>query len=222
MVEKSSLREEKPSKMTIVVWQNIVHSAGMARGKSGKAGNRILMMKKNVLLTGRPGCGKTTLIEKIATGIRIPVAGFLTREIRERGKRVGFLVETFDGQKGTLAHVNVQSRVRVGKYGVDMQVLEVLAVPSFHSDSADVLVVVDEIGKMECFSPLFRGAVLSALDSPNPVLASIAERGDAFMEGIKSRSDIEVHKILTSNRDLLGVSIVDGIRDFLFSRRPKG
>jgi len=178
-------------------------------------------MNKNVLVTGRPGCGKTTLIEKAATGIGLAVTGFLTREIRERGKRVGFLVETFDGKKGTLAHVNIQSEARVGKYGVDIRVLEAVAVPSFHVDSADVLVVIDEIGKMECFSPLFRKAVLSALDSSNPVLASIAERGDPFMEGIKSRKDVEIHTIVISNRDVLGVSIMDGIRDFLSSRLPK-
>jgi nucleoside-triphosphatase THEP1 len=176
------------------------------------------MMKKNILVTGLPGCGKTTLIEKVAAGIGIPVAGFLTREIREKGKRVGFWVETFDGKKGTLAHINDQSQVRIGKYGVDLQVLEAIAVPSFHAGSSEVLVVVDEIGKMECFSLLFRKAVLSVLDSPNPVLASIAERGDPFMEGIKSRKDVEVHKILASNRDLLVVSILDEIRDILSLR----
>jgi len=219
-VQKSSVREEKPSKMTIVVWRNIVHRGSKAKGKCGRAGNR-KHMKKNVLVTGRPGCGKTTLIEKIATGVGLPAAGFLTREIRERGKRVGFLVETFDGKKGTLAHVNIQSQVSVGKYGVDLKVIEAMAVPSFLTGSADVLVVVDEIGKMECYSPLFRQAVISVLDSPNPVLASIAERGDLFMEGIKSRKDIEMHKILPSNRDILGISIIDGFRDFLSSRHQK-
>lgn len=172
-------------------------------------------MKKNILVTGRPGCGKTTLIEKVAKGIGIHVTGFITREIRARGSRVGFSIETFDGRKGILAHVDNQSPIRVGKYGVDLQVLEAIAVPSFPTSSPDTLIVIDEIGKMECFSPVFRKAVLEVLDSPNPVLASIAEKGNSFIAGIKSREDVEVHKILTHNRDLLTASIAVRIRDFL-------
>ena len=72
-------------------------------------------MKINVLITGLPGCGKTTLIEKIASMIKAPVAGFITREIRERGNRVGFSVETFDGKKGILAHISREGQFRVGK-----------------------------------------------------------------------------------------------------------
>lgn len=169
-------------------------------------------MKKNILITGPPGCGKTTLLEKVAAGVGMPVAGFITREVREKGKRLGFSMETFDGNKGTLAHVNIQSQARVGKYGVDLQALELVAVPSFLSSSTDVLAVIDEIGKMECLSALFRKAVLNALDSPNPVLASIAEKGGPFIEGIKAREDIELHRILIGNRDSLAVSLIDGIR----------
>jgi nucleoside-triphosphatase THEP1 len=172
-------------------------------------------MKKNTLVTGLPGCGKTTLIEKVAASIGTPVAGFLTREIREKGKRVGFSIETFDGKKGTLAHVCIRGAASVGKYGVDPEVLETLAVPSLDAGSADVLVVIDEIGKMECLSPLFRKAVLRVLDSPNPVLASIAEKGDSFIEGIKSRGDVELHKVHILNRDALAASISDEVKKLL-------
>lgn len=178
-------------------------------------------MKKNILITGLPGCGKTTLIEKVAAGIDMPVAGFLTREIRQRGKRVGFSMETFDGNKGALAHTDIRSQVRVGRYGVNLEAIETIAVPSFDTGEADVLVVIDEIGKMECYSPLFRKAVLNALDSPNPVLASIAEKGSPFIEGIKAREDVELHRILTANRDFLAVIIVDAVKR-IFHTAAKG
>ncbi len=128
---------------------------------------------------------------------------------------MGFSIETFDGRNGILAHACDRSLIRVGKYGVDLQVLEAIAIPSFQVCSADVLIVIDEIGKMECFSPVFRKAVLEALDSRNPVLASIAEKGDSFIAGIKSREDVELHEILRHDRELLTSSIAGWIRDFL-------
>lgn len=62
--------------------------------------------KKNILITGPPGCGKTTVIMKAAAllqGRRI--AGFYTEEIRENHSRLGFRIITFSGTHGVLAHV---------------------------------------------------------------------------------------------------------------------
>jgi hypothetical protein len=99
-----------------------------------------LPMTKNILVTGPPGCGKSTLIEKVVAIIQAPVAGFFTREIREKGKRVGFSVASFDGRKGILAHVGMKSGPRVGKYGVSIGVFEDIAIPSLHAGSPDILV----------------------------------------------------------------------------------
>ena len=48
-------------------------------------------MGKALLLTGVPGVGKTTVIRKVADALAARrVRGFLTREMRSRGRRVGF------------------------------------------------------------------------------------------------------------------------------------
>lgn len=177
--------------------------------------DRSPIFKKNILVTGRPGCGKSTLIEKIAAGIKVRVTGFFTREVREKGKRVGFSLETLDGKRATLAHVGLKSSFRVGTYGVNVKALEETAIPSFRVLSTEVLIIIDEIGKMECFSHLFKQAVVSVLDSPNPVLASIAERGDSFIESIKSRDDVALHRIDVSNRDHLATAIEDEMKTLI-------
>lgn len=47
--------------------------------------------RPNILLTGRPGIGKTTVIMRLAEHLEErEVVGFYTEEIRDRGRRQGF------------------------------------------------------------------------------------------------------------------------------------
>jgi nucleoside-triphosphatase THEP1 len=156
-----------------------------------------------VLLTGPPGSGKSTLIERIIARLDRPRTGFLTREIRERGRRVGFALTTLDGRQGILAHVGHSSRHRVGRYGVNLTDLERIAVPAIQPPDPTVLVIVDEIGKMECFSSLFRQAVVDLFESDHDVLGSIALKGGPFIHGLKSRAGVELIEITPAGRDEL-------------------
>ncbi len=81
-------------------------------------------MTKKVLLTGRPGCGKTTLIKRVVSELARPAGGFYTEEIRAHGERLGFKIITLDGQEALLAHVDFKTPERVGKYGLDLSALE--------------------------------------------------------------------------------------------------
>jgi nucleoside-triphosphatase THEP1 len=160
------------------------------------------MPATNILLTGPPRSGKSTLIEKVVNKIKRPATGFLTRELREENKRVGFLIETIDGKTGLLAHENIKSNCRVGKYRVNLQDLEQIAVPSMLPSSSDQIVVVDEIGKMECFSRLFRETLLRVLSAENQVIGSIAIKGDRFIQSVKNRDDVNLVSITENTRDL--------------------
>ena len=46
-------------------------------------------MQKNILITGKPKSGKSTILEKVIFGIPDKV-GFITKEIRANGQRTGF------------------------------------------------------------------------------------------------------------------------------------
>jgi nucleoside-triphosphatase len=156
----------------------------------------------NILITGPPRSGKSTLIEKVIQRISRPATGFFTQELREKGRRVGFSITTLQGKTGVLAHQHIKSRFRVGKYGVNLEDLDQIAVPSMLPSTLDQIVVVDEIGKMECFSRLFKETLIKVLSSDNLVIGSVAMKGDRFIQSIKKRDDVSLVPISENTRDL--------------------
>ncbi len=58
------------------------------------------MMKENILISGRLGTGKSTLIKRILEHIPPGAAsGFLTEEIRDGYQKVGSRIVTTDGRE---------------------------------------------------------------------------------------------------------------------------
>ena len=157
----------------------------------------------NLLITGRPGIGKTTVIERLIARLpRGAATGFFTRELRERGARLGFAIHTVDGRAATLAWMGGAGPA-VGRYRVRLDALDAVAVPALVPGSGVRLVVVDEIGKMECLSPRFCDAVRDALDGPIPVVGTIARHGGGFMAEVRARSDVTIVELTVENRDRL-------------------
>lgn len=173
----------------------------------------------NILLTGRPGIGKTTVIQRVIQRQGGSASGFYTQEIREGGVRQGFEALTLDGRRALLAHVESSSPLRVSKYGVELEEFERSIVPSIDPRvSPAEVIVVDEIGKMECFSAAFCQEVVKALDSETIVLGTIAERGSDFIESLKERQDIVLVEVTQENREALPARIVEMIRSRGFCR----
>jgi nucleoside-triphosphatase len=159
-------------------------------------------MAKNLLVTGPPGCGKTTLVRRVVQELgELPVAGFYTEEIREERGRAGFALVSLDGKMGVLSHVRFPSPQRVGRYGVDIPRFESFLEGIRAGDSGLRLVLIDEIGKMECLSKRFRSFLGERLDAPVPLLATIALRGTPTIEMIKARADVRVITMSAENRE---------------------
>lgn len=154
----------------------------------------------HILLTGRPGIGKTTVIIRLAARLECArVAGFYTREIRVAGSRVGFEAVTLSGRSGRLAHVEQRGPHRVGRYGIDVVGFEALVLPELERTS-DVFLI-DEIGRMECFSSRFVTAVRRILDGPRRVVATVALSGGGFIAEVRNRPEVEIWQVEPDNRD---------------------
>src|SRR5437867_186266 len=154
-----------------------------------------------ILITGRPGSGKTTLIKRVVEKMPQPAGGFYTEEIREHGRRVGFKIVTLGGRESVLAHVDFTGPERVSKYGLDLRGLEKIGVKAIHAAlAAHRLVVIDEIGPMEIRSAAFREAVIEVLESDCPLLATIFARPLPFTEKLKRRPDVTIIELRPNNR----------------------
>jgi len=156
-----------------------------------------------LLLTGFPGCGKTTIICRVMERLaHRHLGGFYTQELRNReGFRIGFKAIGINGRSANLASVSSPSKLRVGKYGVELLEFEDLIRDVLEFNEEVDLFIVDEIGKMECYSKLFVKLVRRLLASDAFVLATIASQGRGFIAELKQCDDIELIEVTLDNRD---------------------
>lgn len=183
---------------------------------------KVMAATNILLLTGAPGVGKTTVLRKVAAGLSGKrVAGFYTEEIRTPdGERGGFRIAGFDGRSGVMAQAGFPGPHRVGRYGVDVAVIDALA-PSFLAPEPSVdIYLVDEIGKMECLSEKFVAAMRGLLEAGKPVVATVALHGEGFIDEIKRRPDVQMWQVTRTNRDILANDILAWLSP-PYERSPK-
>jgi nucleoside-triphosphatase len=122
-----------------------------------------------------------------------------------------------------MAHIEVRGLHRVGRYGVDVGVIARLAGDALAPGAEGYLV--DEIGKMECFSRRFVEGMRRLFEGGAPIVATVAQRGGGFIAEAKARPDAERWEVTRSNRDGLSVRGLDWLEARLSGARrspPRG
>jgi len=153
-------------------------------------------VRRHILLTGKPRTGKTTLLKEIIKDLD-SCGGFYTEEITQDNERAGFKIKTLDGKEGILAKKGLESKYRLGKYGINIKDLEEIGVEAIEEAlKTKKIIIIDEIGKMEFFSEKFKDIAFRALDSDKRVIG-IIHRDLLGLTG--QHQDTEILKVNLNN-----------------------
>ena len=175
------------------------------------------MPPSRIFLTGEPGCGKTTAINKTHQMLAAHgrnVGGVVSRELRENAVRVGFSLEDLSTHEtGTLAHIAQKDGPTVGKYRVNLADIQRIAVTAIKLATLEAeVIMVDELGPMELNSMPFIRAVEMALASPKHFVGTIHKRASHYLvAAIKSNPAYQILEVTPNNRNELPKTITERI-----------
>lgn len=178
-------------------------------------------MAVNLLLTGPPRSGKTTVIDRVREQLETQgsrAGGIYCPEIRSNGDRVGFeIVDNMTGDGRILAHFDYDEGPQVGSYRVNVaNVGEVCSVAFPRAFEEAAFLLIDEIAPMEVQSDIFVRFVRRALDAELPLVAAIHYRSTTgFIGEVKDREDTTTFEVSEETRDELPETLANRLREVL-------
>lgn len=169
-----------------------------------------------LLLTGRPRIGKTTALRKIISLLgEDNCGGFFTEEVKYNGERTGFKIKTIDGQEGMLADVDSASHLRIGRYGLDIEILENVGIKSVYEALKNKKhLILDEIGPMQLMSESFKQTLLEAACSTKMIIGTIVFESYEWADDFKLHHNVSLFELTMENRD----TIVNDIYNMLLMK----
>lgn len=174
----------------------------------------IMSLVPKIGITGLPRAGKTQGLISVMERLKeyYSFGGMVTESIEDNGIRVGFkLVDWITKDEQIFAHIDFDTSHRIGKYNIDLKILENFGIPiitdAIKNESVDV-VIIDEVGKMELESKKFREMVRTALNCNKPVLLTLHKKSrDSLIQDIRNMNNVRILELTPINRNLLPYKI---------------
>lgn len=168
----------------------------------------------HALIVGDRGVGKTTLLNKIATSLALPYAGYVTRkEDTLYDEKKGVPVCIYEAGK-----VKVPTADAIAGYCKDERPAPIRSTFDAFADKLiantedDDWIIMDEIGTMETCSDSFCDAVLSLFDREKPILAAVKSKERPYLERIRKHPNCKCFVITKENRDCLYDEVLEFVK----------
>jgi nucleoside-triphosphatase len=164
-------------------------------------------------ITGLPGSGKTSTLLTVIDMLKeegYVIGGMVNEPIGDGRKKTGFTVRNLlTGEKEVFASVDIESKVVVGRIGVNLDVLENVGVQAIKDavEKCDIIVI-DEVGKMEVECDAFVEAVKESLEADKPMIITLHKKSrNPLLQDIRRRDDVRILEVTPTNRNLLPFKI---------------
>jgi nucleoside-triphosphatase len=178
-------------------------------------------------ITGLPRSGKSAVMEKVVDMLMSErkseilqrggdlsefniIGGMRTEPLVENSERVGYkCIDINTGEEGIIAHKDIDTRLRVLGYGLNLEELERVAVPAIEFAHEECeMIVIDEIGKFAVESEAFVDAVRLALEVDKPTILALHKKSrHPLLQDIRRRDDARILEVTPVNRALLPYKI---------------
>jgi nucleoside-triphosphatase len=176
-------------------------------------------------ITGLPRSGKSAVLDKVvsmvvdehkanprrSTSGPSVIGGMRTEAIIENGERVGYAcIDIETGERGVMAHREIESRNRILGYGIDPSEIDRVGVPAIQNAVGNCkILVVDEVGKFSVESEGFVDVVRAALEYDMPTLLTLHKKSrHPLLQDIRRRDDGRILEVTPVNRALLPYKIL--------------
>lgn len=153
---------------------------------------------KKLLLTGRPRCGKSSLIQKYTIGL--PIRGFTMQRLTRNGETWAFRLldlaeEAYSPYLETEEHWDdiAIALTASGKWQGNTQAFEGKGCRALERALVfSGLAIVDELGVFEEKAVNFQQAVLRLLDSEVPVLGVLKDKHTPFLNQVRAHPQVTI------------------------------
>ncbi|MEG1255322.1 nucleoside-triphosphatase [Clostridium sp.] len=174
-------------------------------------------MGNKVLFSGYPRIGKTTILKKIVQMIgECNCIGFYTEEVRNGFDRIGFDCVSLDGKRQRIADVDLQSDVRIGRYGINIKAFEDFALQTISNySSRNKIIIIDEIGPIQLLSTKFKQQIGNILSGTNCVIGTIFYDKHPDIDEMKKLPGIKIYSINNENRNTISENIFHEIQGLI-------
>lgn len=164
----------------------------------------------HILIVGPRQVGKSTLINKVIQAADRPVWGFVTK------KESDFLIPDHGHPVYIYDAVGPRIRSKENLVGycwnhhpeVYTEVFNNYAKKLQCEPPKGSIILMDEIGFMESKADDFRNAILKHLNGEVPVIASVKDKSNPFLDAVKSHPNCKVFQISEENREHLTKEII--------------